>query len=143
MTENKIDFRVFNKDVIEEFRSNAGKVGGVFDGIPLVLIITKGAKTGEDRVSPLAYYADGDRIAIAATYAGSDTHPAWYHNLVANPDLVVETGTDTYEATAAEVKGEERNRLFAGLVETNPRLGTYRTLTTRKIPVLAVERKRR
>jgi deazaflavin-dependent oxidoreductase (nitroreductase family) len=141
MTESEIDFRVFNKDIIEEFRANDGMVGGVFEGIPLVLITTKGAKSGKDRVSPLAYFADSNRIAIAATFAGSDKHPAWYHNLVANPDLTVETGTDKYEATVVEVKGEERDRLFAGLVEANPRLGTYKTLTSREIPVFAVERK--
>lgn len=142
MTESKIDFQVFNKDIIEEFRANDGIVGGVFEGIPLVLITTKGAKSGKDRVSPLAFFADNGRIAIAATFAGSDKHPAWYHNLVANLDLTVEIGTEKYEATVVEVKGEERDRLFAGLLEANPRLGTYKALTSREIPVFGVERKR-
>lgn len=107
----------------------------------MVLITTKGARSGRDRVSPLAYVRDGDRMVIAATYAGSDRNPAWYHNLVATPDITVEVGTDIFEATAVQATGDERDRLFALLVERNPQLGTYSTLTSREIPTFVIERR--
>jgi deazaflavin-dependent oxidoreductase (nitroreductase family) len=141
MASSGIDYAVFNKEIIAEFRANKGVVGGVFEGTPIVLITTKGARSGKERVSPLAYDRDGDRMVIAATYAGSDRNPAWYHNVVANPDLTVEVGTDIFEATAVQVTGDERDRLFAALVENIPQLGTYRTMTSREIPVFVIERK--
>src|SRR5687768_15151721 len=135
MASSGIDYAVFNMEIIAEFRANKGVVGGVFEGTPIVLITTKGARSGKERVSPLAYHRDGDRMVIAATYAGSDRNPAWYHNVVATPDLTVEVGTDIFEATAVQVTGDERDRLFAALVENIPQLGTYRTMTSREIPV--------
>jgi deazaflavin-dependent oxidoreductase (nitroreductase family) len=141
MAGSGIDYAVFNMEIIAEFRANKGVVGGVFEGTPIVLITTKGARSGKERVSPLAYDRDGDRMVIAATYAGSDRNPAWYHNVVANPDLTVEVGTDIFEATAVQVTGDERDRLFAALVENIPQLGTYRTMTSREIPVFVIERK--
>jgi deazaflavin-dependent oxidoreductase (nitroreductase family) len=131
----------YNRKVIEEFRANNGVVGGAFKGFPIVLITTKGAKTGKERVSPLSYIMDGDRLVIAATNAGSDRHPMWYHNLLADPNLTVEVGTDKYEATAKEVTGAERDRLWAALVESNHRLGRYSSMTSRQIPVFLVERR--
>jgi deazaflavin-dependent oxidoreductase (nitroreductase family) len=141
VTSTGIDYAEFNKEIIAEFRANKGVVGGVFEGTPMVLITTKGARSGKDRVSPLAYALDGDHMVIAATYAGSDRNPAWYYNLVVTPDLTVEVGTDTFEATAVQVTGDERDRLFALLVERNPQLGTYSTLTSREIPTFVIERK--
>ncbi|WP_326821755.1 nitroreductase family deazaflavin-dependent oxidoreductase [Streptosporangium sp. NBC_01639] len=141
MTSSEGEFAAYNKPIIEEFRANKGIVGGAYKGLPLVLITTKGARSGRDRLSPVSYIQDGTRIAIAATNAGSDKHPAWYHNLVANPDLTVEIGDDKYEATAVEVKDEERDRLWAALVESNRRLGKYKAMTSREIPLFVVERK--
>lgn len=141
MTSTGIDYAEFNKKIIAEFRAHKGVVGGVFEGTPMVLITTKGARSGKDRVSPLAYVRDGDRMVIAATYAGSDRNPAWYHNLVATPDITVEVGTDIFEATAVQATGDERDRLFALLVERNPQLGTYSTLTSREIPTFVIERR--
>lgn len=131
----------WNVQVIEEFRANEGKVGGYFEGRKLALITHRGARSGQERVNPLAYVPDGDRIAIIASAAGADKHPAWYYNIVANPDVTVEVGTEKYEATAAEVTGEERDRLYAAMVEIFPSFAEYQEKTDRKIPVLALERK--
>ncbi|MEU4254240.1 nitroreductase/quinone reductase family protein [Amycolatopsis sp. NPDC026612] len=136
-----IDFLSYNKPIIEEFRANAGVVGGDYEGLPLALLVTKGAKTGKDRVSPVSYIADGDRVVVTATNAGLDYHPQWYHNLCADPNLTVEVGPEKYAAVAREVDGEERERLWEELVASNRRLGRYQSKTTRPIPVLVVERK--
>jgi deazaflavin-dependent oxidoreductase (nitroreductase family) len=141
MTGTKFDFKAYNAPIIEEFRANEGIVGGDYEGLPLALITTTGAKTGKDRLSPVSYINDGDRVVITATNAGMDTHPQWYHNLRANPKLTVEIGADKYEAVAVEIDGEERDRLWAALVASNRRLGRYQSKTTREIPVLVVERK--
>lgn len=137
----KIDFLAYNKPIIEEFRAHNGVVGGDYEGKPLALIITKGAKSGKDRVSPVSYINDGDRIVISATNAGLDYHPQWYKNLQADPNLTVEVLADRYEGVAIEVDGEERDRLWAGLVASNRLLGRYESKTTRRIPVLVIERK--
>jgi len=136
----KIDFLAYNKPIIEEFRANDGVVGGDYDGKPLVLITTKGAKTGKDRVSPVSYITDGDRVVIAATNAGLDYHPQWFKNLEANPVLTVELLGERYEARATEIDGDERTRLWADLVASNKLLGRYESKTTRRIPVLVLER---
>jgi deazaflavin-dependent oxidoreductase (nitroreductase family) len=141
MASTKIDFLSYNKPIIEEFRANDGIVGGDYEGLPLALITTKGAKTGKDRLSPVSYINDGDRVVITATNAGLDWHPQWYHNLCADPNLAVEIGTDKYEAIAEEADGEERERLWADLVASNRRLGRYQSKTSRQIPVLVLERK--
>lgn len=137
----KIDFLAYNKPIIEEFRAHNGVVGGDYEGKPLALIITKGAKTGKERVNPVSYINDGDRIVIAATNAGLDYHPQWYKNLQVDPNLVVEVLADRYAGVAAEVDGEERDRLWAGLVASNRILGKYESKTTRRIPVLVISRK--
>jgi deazaflavin-dependent oxidoreductase (nitroreductase family) len=131
----------FNQKIIEEFRANEGKVGGMFEGASLVLLTTKGAKSGAERVNPVAYLADGERLIVIASNAGQDNHPAWYYNLTANPDLTVEVGTDKYEATAAEVKGAERDELYARMVAVMPGFAEYEAKTERKIPVFALARK--
>lgn len=136
-----IDFLAYNKPIIEEFRANKGVVGGDYEGLPLALITTKGAKTGKDRVSPVSYINDGDRVVITATNAGLDYHPQWYHNVCADPNLTVEILGEKYEATAKEIDGEERERLWEELVASNRRLGRYQSKTSRRIPVLVLERK--
>ena len=130
----------FNTQVIEEFRANAGRVGGNFEGAPMVIITTTGAKSGQPRTIPLVYLPDGDRVVIFASKAGAPTNPDWYHNIVANPNLTVEVGSETYEAVAEEITGEERDRLFAAQVAAMPGFQTYADNTTRLIPVVALNR---
>ena len=95
----------FNTQIIEEFHANAGKVGGPFQGAPMILLHTIGAKSGETRTIPLVYLTDGDHIAIIASKGGAPAHPDWYHNLVAHPEITVEVGADTYKVKATEVHG--------------------------------------
>jgi deazaflavin-dependent oxidoreductase (nitroreductase family) len=140
MTKPKFDFHEYNRPIVEEFRANNGIVGGDYEGLPLALITTKGRKTGKEWLTPVSYIYDGDRVVITASHAGFDTHPQWYHNLRANPTLTVEIGGDRYEATAEEVYGEERDRLFAALVASNRRIGKYQSKTSRVIPVLVLKR---
>jgi deazaflavin-dependent oxidoreductase (nitroreductase family) len=102
----------FNRAIIEEFRANDGKVGGPFEGAPVLLLTTIGAKSGESRTTPVMYLPDGERTAIFASKAGAPTNPAWYHNLLANTTVTVEVGTDTVEVDAVVTTGEERDRLF-------------------------------
>src|SRR5690349_17542604 len=102
----------FNQKVIEEFRTNGGKVGGAFAGAPMILVTHKGAKSGKTHTTPLVYSLDGDRFVIIASKAGAPTNPAWYHNLVAHPEATVEVGSERFTAKAVEVKGAERDRLF-------------------------------
>src|SRR5215203_5128043 len=101
----------FNQQVIAEFRANGGKVGGMFEGSPMMLLTTTGAKSGQPRTAPLVYTTDGDNIVIIASKGGAPTNPDWYHNLLANPIATVEVGTDRYEARARVTSGEERTRL--------------------------------
>lgn len=130
-----------NLGVIEEFRSNEGKVGGGFAGTPLLLLSTTGARTGERRIQPLVYLSDGDRWIVFASKGGAPTNPDWYHNLVANPAVTVEVGVEVVEADAEVVAGPERDRLFARQVERFPQFGEYERRTTRKIPVVALARR--
>lgn len=134
------DRKSFNEQVIDEFRANAGKVGGMFEGAAMVLITTTGAKSGRRITNPLVYLPDGDRIVLIASNGGADKHPAWYHNLRANPELTVEIGTERYAAKAEEVSGAERDALYARMVEIMPGFGEYQAKTSRAIPVLAVYR---
>jgi deazaflavin-dependent oxidoreductase (nitroreductase family) len=130
----------WNRRIIEEFRTNKGKVGGPFEGAPLLLLTTTGAKSGQQRTTPLVYMADGDRMLIFASKAGAPTNPDWYHNLVAHPQVTVEVGTETLNVTAVVITGEERDRLYAKQAAINPGFAEYETKTTRKIPVIALER---
>jgi deazaflavin-dependent oxidoreductase (nitroreductase family) len=132
----------FNEKIIEEFRANAGKVGGPFAGAPMVLVTSKGAKSGRPHTTPLVYLQDGDRIAVIASMGGAPTNPAWYYNLKANPDATVEVGTDSYAVKAVVTSGEERDRLFRKQVSLLPQFGEYEKRTTRTIPVVALERVR-
>jgi deazaflavin-dependent oxidoreductase (nitroreductase family) len=130
----------FNTKIIEEFRANAGKVGGAFEGAPMVLLTTKGAKSGKPHTTPLVYLKDDDRIVVFASMGGAPKNPAWYHNVSVNADVTVEVGTDKYDAKAIVTKGAERDELFAKQVALIPTFGEYQKRTTRTIPVIVLER---
>jgi deazaflavin-dependent oxidoreductase (nitroreductase family) len=132
----------WNRQIIEAFRANGGKVGGMWEGRPLLLLTTTGAKSGQRRTTPVMYLPDGDRLLVFATKAGAPTNPAWYHNLLAHPEVTVEVGTETYEATATPLTGEERDRLYAKQASLYPQFGEYQARATRKIPVIALERRK-
>jgi deazaflavin-dependent oxidoreductase (nitroreductase family) len=134
------DMSDWNRQTIEEFRANKGKVGGFWEGKPLLLITTTGAKSSQHRTTPTMYMRDGDRMLIFASKGGAPTHPAWYHNLVAHPQVTVEVGTETYEATATVLQGAERDRFYDRQAQLYPQFGEYQTRTNRKIPVIALER---
>ncbi len=135
------DMNDWNRQTIEAFRANGGKVGGVWEGRPLLLLTTTGAKSGQRRTTPVMYLPDGDRLLVFATKAGAPTNPAWYHNLIAYPEVTVEVGTETYEATATSLTSEERDRLYAKQASLYPQFGEYQARATRKIPVIALERR--
>ncbi|WP_433564693.1 nitroreductase/quinone reductase family protein [Nocardia sp. CA-151230] len=131
----------FNESVIEEFRANGGKVGGPFEGrANLVLITTTGAKSGRAITNPLVYVPDSERIVLIASNGGADKHPAWYHNLRADPRLTVEVGDETYTGKAEFVTEPEADELYDRMIELMPVFAEYRDKTTRKIPVIAVYR---
>jgi deazaflavin-dependent oxidoreductase (nitroreductase family) len=126
----------WNAQIIEEFHANAGRVGGMFEGMPLLLLHHTGAKTGTSRINPLAYQADGGRYVVFASKGGAPENPAWYHNLKAHPNVTIEVGADTIDAVASEAKGEERDRLWRTQVERVPQFGDYESQTPRTIPVM-------
>jgi len=127
-----------NKRIIDEFRQNDGKVGGRFEGKTLLLLHTKGAKSGEERISPTAYVKDGDRYVIIASKGGAPTNPNWYHNLVANPQVTVEVGNEKFQARATVAEEPERTRLYDKMVEMMSSFDDYRRKTTRMIPVIVL-----
>jgi deazaflavin-dependent oxidoreductase (nitroreductase family) len=131
----------FDRRTVEEFRANGGQAGGVLAGTPLVLVHHIGARSGIEHVTPLAYSAlDGDSIAIAASNGGSPKHPAWYHNLKANPAITVELGTERFRATAEEQAGRARAELWSRLVTQFPDLATFAASTERTIPLFLLRR---
>ena len=130
----------FNRTVIDEFRANDGKVSGAFEGAPLLLLTTTGAKTGNQHTSPVVYLRDGDRILVFGSKGGAPTHPAWYHNLVANPTVTVEVPGERFEARAVVLEGEERDRSFDRQKALMPGFADYERKTSRRIPVVALER---
>ena len=131
----------WNVQIIEEFRANEGRVGGQFDGAPLLLLHTVGAKTGHARVNPMMYlYLDGRRFVFASK-AGADTDPDWYRNLVAHPEVKLEVGTETYTAQAKPVDRAERDRIYAEQARRYPGFAEYEAKTTRVIPVVELVRK--
>ena len=132
----------WNQQFIEEFRANNGKTTGPFANIPMLLLTTTGAKTGRSHTNPVTYLPDGDRILIFASKGGAPTNPDWYHNLVAHPEVTVEVPNETFQAKAVVIKGEERDRLYAKQVVANPAFGDYERKTTRKIPVISLERRK-
>jgi deazaflavin-dependent oxidoreductase (nitroreductase family) len=129
----------WNSNVIQEFRTNEGKVGGPFDGAPILLLHTKGARSGEERVNPMMYLTDGDRLVVFASKGGAPTHPDWYHNLVANPDVEIEVGTERRTMRARVAEGEERDRLYAEQSKRYPQFAKYQEGTDRTIPVVILE----
>lgn len=129
-----------NQSIIEEFRANGGKVGGPFAGRTLLLLHTLGAKSQQPRLNPVACVVDGERLVIIASKAGAPTNPDWYYNLVANPTVTVEVGTETFQARAAVTEEPERTRLFAKMVEVMPGFADYERKTTRRIPVIVLTR---
>ena len=130
----------FNTNITAEFRANAGKVGGMFEGAPLLLLHTTGAKSGQPRLHPLMYQPIGKNFAIFASYAGAPKHPAWYHNLVAHPDASVEVGTDTVTVKACVTTDDERATIWTKQKELYPNFADYEQLTDREIPVVILER---
>jgi len=132
------EFNDFNAAIVAEFRANHGKVGGNFEGAPLLLLHSRGARTGAERVSPMMYLRDGDRYLVFASKGGAPTNPAWYHNLVANPDAEIEVGDDTIAVRAEELKGAERDEKYAKQAELYPGFAEYEAKTTRVIPVVAL-----
>ncbi|HUK27150.1 MAG TPA: nitroreductase family deazaflavin-dependent oxidoreductase [Candidatus Acidoferrales bacterium] len=132
------EFNDWNRKIIDEFRANSGKVGGIFQGATLLLLHTKGAKSGKERVNPVAYVQDGERLVVIASKAGAPTNPDWYHNIVANPKLSVEVGTKTVQVHATVTNEPERTRLYNKMIEMMPGFDEYRRKTTRKIPVIAL-----
>jgi len=130
------DVEDWNSKIIEEFRANEGKVGGPFAGAPVLLLHTTGAKTGRERVHPMMYLdLDGHRYVFASK-AGADTNPDWYWNLVAHPDVTVEVGTETHEAAAVPVTGDDRDRIYAEQARRYPGFAEYELKTSRIIPVV-------
>ena len=130
----------WNQSIIEEFRANAGKVGGRFEGVPVLLLHTTGAKSGQPRVNPVAYQSDGDRLVVFASYAGAPTNPAWFHNLVAGGPASVEVGTERFPVTARVTEGDERERYRSKQKQDLPGFAEYERKTTRQIPVVVLER---
>ena len=130
----------FNKKIIDEFRANKGVVGAPFEGASLLLLGTVGAKSGEPRINPLAYLADGDRMIIIASFAGADKHPPWYFNLKANPEVTIEVGEEKFTALATEVDEPERTELYTKMEATMSAFTEYRQKTDRVIPVIALTR---
>ncbi|WP_369271919.1 nitroreductase/quinone reductase family protein [Streptomyces sp. R11] len=129
----------FNQQVIDEFRANKGRVGGYFEGARLILLTTTGARTGRRHTTPVGYLPDGaDRILVIASAGGAPSHPAWFHNLLANPQVTIESGAFTYEARAVVLDGEERDRAFTRAVEADPGWAEYQEKTRRVIPVVAL-----
>ncbi len=128
----------FNRRNIEEFRANHGRLGGQFEGAPVLLLHSTGARSGEERISPMMYLADGDRYLVFASAAGRDRNPAWYHNLIAHPDARIEVGDGTIDVHAVELDDAERDEKYAIQAERYPGFAEYERKTTRKIPVLAL-----
>ncbi|AUY51833.1 nitroreductase/quinone reductase family protein [Streptomyces sp. CB01881] len=130
-----------NREVIEEFRARGGVVGGRFEGLPLLLLTTTGARSGEPRVSPLAYLADGGRWVVFGANGGRTDHPGWYHNVLAEPAVRVEVGGEAFAALARPLAdGEERDRLWATQTGALPVLEQLAGRTGRTVPVVVLER---
>lgn len=130
----------FNRNIVEEFRANAGIVGGPFEGGTLLLLHTTGAKSGQPRLSPLAYLTVDDKMLIVGSYAGAPKDPAWVHNLRANPRARIEVGTDEYDVDVRELSAAERDAAYPKVVEVAPVFADYQANTTRAIPLFELTR---
>lgn len=133
-----IDRNDYNLRLIEEFRANRG--GGSLHGRPLLLLTTTGARSGQRRTTPMMYIPDGDGLIVIASNIGAPTHPDWYHNLVAHPQVTVEVGAETFDATAVVLEGSERHQMWTRIVELYPFFIEHQAKTTRQIPVIALSR---
>lgn len=134
------DFNEWNRQVIAEFRANGGQVGGQFAGAPLLLLHTTGAKSGQERINPLVYTTDGDRIIIIASKGGAPSSPDWYYNLVAHPEVTLEVGTEHFRARATVAEEPERTRLYEQQAAQMPNFAEYQRNTTRTIPLVILTR---
>jgi deazaflavin-dependent oxidoreductase (nitroreductase family) len=130
----------YNQTIIDEFRANGGVVGGPFQGAKLLLLHTVGAKSGESRINPLAYFEDGDDLLIVASYAGAPTNPPWYYNLLANTTVKLEVGNSAFSATASIVPEPQRTELYDRIANKADAFAQYRDKTTRVIPVVRLEK---
>jgi deazaflavin-dependent oxidoreductase (nitroreductase family) len=128
----------FNAQIIEEFHANEGRVGGMFEGMPLLLLHHTGAKSGKSRINPLAYQSDDGRYVVFASKGGAPTNPDWYHNLKAHPSVMIEIGTDTIDVLASEATGDERERLYRTQAERIPQFAEYEQRADRVIPVIVL-----
>jgi deazaflavin-dependent oxidoreductase (nitroreductase family) len=134
---------VFNAGIVEEFRARGGYVRGPLEHLALILVHHIGARSGRERVAPLAYFAQPDgRLVIIASNGGSPKHPAWYHNLKANPKVIVEVGAETFQVVASEMEGDERSLVWSRIVADSPAAGEFQERTSRTIPVLMLTRQR-
>lgn len=133
------DVTDFNAAIIEEFRANGGRLGGQFEGAPVLLLHSTGARSGQERVNPMMYQAVGDGWAVFASKGGAPTNPAWYHNVVANPNVTIEVGTTTRAATARVATPTERDRIWSTQKERYPGFAEYEAQTDREIPVVILE----
>ncbi len=134
-------FQDFNGGLIQDLRANGGKAtSGPFKGRDVLIITTKGAKSGEVRENPLVYTRDGDHYVVVASKGGAPTHPSWYHNLVAHPEVTVEILGEKFKVRAHVPDGDEYERLYQQHANTNPQFHEYRKKTTRKIPVVVLDR---
>ena len=128
----------FNRRNIEEFRANHGRLGGQFEGAPVLLLHSTGARSGQPRINPMMYMADGDRYLVFASAAGADRNPAWYWNLVAHPDAGIDVGDGHIDVHAVELTGSERDAKYALQAERYPGFADYQRKTSRVIPVVAL-----
>lgn len=128
----------WNRKIIEEFRSNQGNVGGMFEGAPMLILHTRGAKTGVARENPLMYRQDGERVVIFASKGGAPTNPDWYHNILSAPIVRVEIGAGEFEAKATVAQGKERDRLWTAQKSEYPQFAQYEANTKREIPVIVL-----
>ena len=127
-----------NRGIIDEFRANNGKVGGRFEGKTLLLLHTTGARSGQERVNPVAYVRNGEKYVVIASKGGAPTNPGWYYNILAHPRLTVEVGTETFQVDAKVAEEPERTRLYDKMVEMLPGFDDYRRKTERVIPVIVL-----
>ena len=134
------DQNTYNRQLIEEFRADRDKGGGAMRGRPLLLLTTTGAKSGQLRTKPMMFIPDGDRLLVIASNAGAPTHPDWYRNLVAHPEVTVEVGNETFKAIATVTEGLERQRLWSRVVELYPFFADHQAKTSRQIPVIVLRR---
>lgn len=131
----------WNQQVIKEFRENNGKVGGPFEGADLLLLHTTGAKSGLERINPLVYLPDEERLVIIASKAGAPSNPDWYYNVVANPEVEVEVGDEQFPVQATVTEEPERTQLYDKVAAQYPNFDEYRQKTTRTIPVITLTRR--